>query len=292
MAQQSIYNLKEFAAEYLLPDVYGAYTAHFSVNGADGSRIYVDSDKDDGCDFMAMMGERTLFTKLLLVERGTATVCIDSNTIEISENTLLVVTPSDSTSLKQWSAGFRAECVLVDEHITDRHAFFRLQTDKYNSVHEVFQFIKNIVSRQHINKIEMIRSMVNLLKLFIEELPYEECPITRDLGHKKQIYEIFLHHLYKNFRKNRQIRFYADKLNVSTAYLSRVVKEISGSTVNDHVTSLVYKELCNLLHNSDMTMGEISDSLSFSDQSAMTNFFKLRSGISPLQYRNRKDLQD
>lgn len=94
-------------------------------------------------------------------------------------------------------------------------------------------------------------------------------------------------HSSGNFRKERQIRFYADKLNVSTAYLSRLVKEISGSTVNDHVSSLLYKEICNLLKQSDMTMGEIADSLHFSDQSALSNFFKLRSGMSPLAYRNQ-----
>ena len=133
----------------------------------------------------------------------------------------------------------------------------------------------------------MIKSMFNVLKLIIDELPYEQCSITHDLGHKKEVYEIFLHHLYRNFRKERQIRFYADKLNVSTAYLSRLVKEISGSTVNDHVSSLLYKEICNLLKLSDMTMGEIADSLHFSDQNALSNFFKLRSGMSPLAYRNQ-----
>lgn len=78
-------------------------------------------------------------------------------------------------------------------------------------------------------------------------------------------------------------------MNLSTAYLSRLVKEISGTTVNDHVSSLVYKEICNLLSQTSMTMGEISDALNFSDQSAMTNFFKQRAGISPLAYRSRSE---
>lgn len=67
-----------------------------------------------------------------------------------------------------------------------------------------------------------------------------------------------------------------------------MVKEISGTTVNDHATSLVYKEICNLLTLSDMTIGEIADYLNFSDQSALSNFFKQRSGMTPLAYRNRQ----
>lgn len=34
----------------------------------------------------------------------------------------------------------------------------------------------------------MIKSMFNVLKLIIDELPYEQCSITHDLGHKKEVY--------------------------------------------------------------------------------------------------------
>jgi AraC family transcriptional regulator, transcriptional activator of pobA len=63
--------------------------------------------------------------------------------------------------------------------------------------------------------------------------------------------------------------------------------QISGTTVNDHITSLLYKEICNLLKQSDLTMGEIADYLHFNDQSALTNFFKTRAGMTPLAYRNQ-----
>lgn len=150
---------------------------------------------------------------------------------------------------------FEAECILVDEHFTDQPTRYQPSPEKMKSIADIFHFVRDIVRHQHINKIEMIKSMFNVLKLIIEELPYEQCSVSNDLGHKKEVYEIFLHHLYRFFRKERQIRFYADKQNVSAAYLSRLVREISGSTVNEHVTSLVYKEICNLLTQSDMTMG-------------------------------------
>ena len=175
----------------------------------------------------------------------------------------------------------------MDESFAKQAQRYQLNDVKYKSIYDIFHFVRDIVRHQHINKVEMIRSMFNVLKLIIDELPYEQCSVSHDLGHKKEVYEVFLHHLYRHFRKERQIRFYADKLNVSAPYISRLVKEISGSTVYDHVSSLIYKEICNLLTQTDMTMGEIADQLSFSDQSAMTNFFKQRSGMTPLAYRNR-----
>ena len=200
---------------------------------------------------------------------------------------LLVISPKHVIAFSDMSADFEAEAILVDEEIS-ADVVYQLSADKQKAALDIFHMIRDIVRHQHIYKVEMIQSMVNVLKLLVSELPYENVSVTRDLRHKKEVYEIFLHLLYRHFRTERQIRFYADKLNVSSPYLSRLIKEISGTTVNDHITSLLYKEICNLLKQSDMTMREIADYLHFSDQSAMSNFFKLRSGMSPLAYRNQE----
>ena len=276
---QKIYNLEEFASRYHLKDIFGAYAAHFAVT------------RQESGDFADMVTERALFCRIFLVKQGSCRMVIngkDGDVLELGEGSMLMVSVNDVATLLSVSPDIDAECVLVDEEFVSHTYCFRLSADKYKSVLDIFHFIRDIVRHQHINKIEMIRSMFNVLNLIIEELPYEQCSVSHDIGHKKGIYEIFLHHLYRNFRKERQIRFYADKLNVSTVYLSRLVKEISGTTVNDHATSLVYKEICNLLTYSDMTIGEIADYLNFSDQSALSNFFKQRSGMTPLAYRNRQ----
>ena len=284
MKQTIVYNLTDFAAKYLLHDIFGAYAAHLMVS--DTSPEYFSEDSDRA--FVKMVRERTLFTKLMLTLQGHCQMQLpDRPTLSLKAGDFLIVTAQETASISQMSQDFEAECILVDEHFADKATLFHLKDDKLKSVTDIFHFVRDIVRHKYINKVEMIKSMFNVLQLIIDELPYEQCPITHDLKHKKEIYEIFLHHLYRHFRQERQIRFYADKLNISTAYLSRLVKEISGSTVNDHVTSLVYKEICNLLKQSDMTMGEIADHLHFSDQSAMSNFFKQRSGMSPLAYRNQ-----
>ena len=237
--------------------------------------------------------ERTLFTKLVLVTRGNINMGVLQQGTEanysdrtLSAGELLVVSPKHVIAFSGMSGDFEAECILVDEEIT-ADVVCQLSDDKQKSALDIFHMIRDIVRHQHIYKVEMIQSMVNVLKLLVSELPYENVSVTRDLRHKKEVYEIFLHLLYRHFKTERQIRFYADKLNVSAPYLSRMIKDISGTTVNDHITSLLYKEICNLLKQSDMTMGEIADYLHFSDQSAMTNFFKMRAGMTPLAYRNQ-----
>ncbi len=283
MKHQQIYNLEEFANKYQLTDIFGAYAAYFSVGFTQPTGVDVLHH------FKEMVQQRTLFTKLLLIRKGTATVVINEQDERktLNADSLLVMTSRHVINEIELTPDFEAECVLVDTDMVDENTIYHLTEEKHKSVSDVFNIIHNIVRHQHINKVEMIQSMFNVLRLILEELPYEERSISHDFKHKKEVYEIFLHHLYRNFRKERQIRFYASNMNVSTAYLSRLVKEISGSTINEHVTSLIYKEACNLLSHSDMSIGEIADALSFSDQSALTNFFKMRADMTPLAYRNK-----
>nr|WP_296977013.1 helix-turn-helix domain-containing protein [Prevotella sp.] len=283
MKHQQIYNLEEFANKYQLTDIFGAYAAYFSVGFTQPTGVDVLHH------FKEMVQQRTLFTKLLLIRKGTATVVINEQDERktLNADSLLVMTSRHVINEIELTPDFEAECVLVDTDMVDENTIYHLTEEKHKSVSDVFNIIHNIVRHQHINKVEMIQSMFNVLRLILEELPYEERSISHDFKHKKEVYEIFLHHLYRNFRKERQIRFYASNMNVSTAYLSRLVKEISGSTINEHVTSLIYKEACNLLSHSDMSIGEIADALSFSDQSALTNFFKMRAGMTPLAYRTK-----
>ena len=283
MKHQQIYNLEEFANKYQLTDIFGAYAAYFSVGFTQPTGVDVLHH------FKEMVQQRTLFTKLLLIRKGTATVVINEQDERktLNADSLLVMTSRHVINEIELTPDFEAECVLVDTDMVDENTIYHLTEEKHKSVSDVFNIIHNIVRHQHINKVEMIQSMFNVLRLILEELPYEERSISHDFKHKKEVYEIFLHHLYRNFRKERQIRFYASNMNGSTAYLSRLVKEISGSTINEHVTSLIYKEACNLLSHSDMSIGEIADALSFSDQSALTNFFKMRAGMTPLAYRNK-----
>lgn len=283
MKHQQIYNLEEFANKYQLTDIFGAYAAYFSVGFTQPTGVDVLHH------FKEMVQQRTLFTKLLLIRKGIATVVINEQDERktLNADSLLVMTSRHVINEIELTPDFEAECVLVDTDMVDENTIYHLTEEKHKSVSDVFNIIHNIVRHQHINKVEMIQSMFNVLRLILEELPYEERSISHDFKHKKEVYEIFLHHLYRNFRKERQIRFYASNMNVSTAYLSRLVKEISGSTINEHVTSLIYKEACNLLSHSDMSIGEIADALSFSDQSALTNFFKMRAGMTPLAYRNK-----
>ena len=87
------------------------------------------------------------------------------------------------------------------------------------------------------------------------------------------------------------MQFYADRMNITTTYLSRVVKELTGNTVLGYLSNFLYNEICIQLKTTEKSISEIALDLRFNDQSALTNFFRAKTGISPLAYRKNAKAQ-
>jgi len=90
-----------------------------------------------------------------------------------------------------------------------------------------------------------------------------------------------------NFKQQRSVGFYADRLCVSPKHLSAVVKEVSGRTAGEWIDSYVVAEIKRLLTSTDMSIQEISCKLHFVNQSFFGKYFKSHTGVSPREFRNR-----
>ena len=87
----------------------------------------------------------------------------------------------------------------------------------------------------------------------------------------------------QNYRREHLVPFYADQLNITTQYLSSVIKSLTGRTPSQFIFERLYCEARALLDHPDLSIKEIAELLHFSDQSA----FKKRYGQSPVDYRKR-----
>lgn len=95
----------------------------------------------------------------------------------------------------------------------------------------------------------------------------------------------FLALVKENFKTERQLKFYADRLCITPRYMSRVVKECSGCSAAEWIERSVILEARALLKSTDMTIQQISDELNFPSQTFFGKYFKRRVGMSPKEYR-------
>lgn len=100
----------------------------------------------------------------------------------------------------------------------------------------------------------------------------------------EEILAAFLELLEENFTTEHRIRFYADKLCISTKHLSETVKSISGRSVKEWIQEYLLLEAKALLQSHKYSIQEISWKLNFANQSFFGTWFKKAAGMSPRQY--------
>ena len=102
---------------------------------------------------------------------------------------------------------------------------------------------------------------------------------------QEMLHSKFIDLLSRNFRTEREVKFYAEKLCVTPKYLSQVVSGLTGRTPSDYIKEFVVMESKALLNSTPMTIQQISDEMHFPSQSFFGKYFKRIVGMSPKEYR-------
>ncbi|MBS5908172.1 conserved hypothetical protein [uncultured Dysgonomonas sp.] len=105
------------------------------------------------------------------------------------------------------------------------------------------------------------------------------------LTHKEEIFQRFLGLLFRCYKKERTIKFYAGELFLTPSHLTKVIKEASRKSVSQWIDEMVIMSAKAMLKSSDMTVSQISEDLNFSNPSFFGTYFKKRTGYTPLQYK-------
>lgn len=83
----------------------------------------------------------------------------------------------------------------------------------------------------------------------------------------------------------------AKKFHYHPAYLSGMIKKNTGCTLTQIITDLKMKQAEELLKNTKMSVGEISEMTGYHSADHFTVTFKKKYGISPRMYREQRELE-
>ena len=130
-----------------------------------------------------------------------------------------------------------------------------------------------------------------LLCEIIEKHYVSKDGIEKRQSRKEEILSKFIVEVLLNFRSERSVSFYADKLCVTPKHLSAVAKEISGHTASELIDHYVIMEAKIMLAETSLTIQEISNKLNFANQSFFGKYFKHLTGYSPSEFRKMANVQ-
>lgn len=104
-------------------------------------------------------------------------------------------------------------------------------------------------------------------------------------GKKDLVFHHFMVSLFRNYRAEREVAFYASQQHIQPHYFSTIIKEKSGLTPMQWIVRMVITESLQLLESSDLSIKEIAIKLNFPNQSFFGKYFKQYMGLSPKAYR-------
>lgn len=118
---------------------------------------------------------------------------------------------------------------------------------------------------------------------------------TLSLGHLQPIslpaemsnFHAFKSSIEANFLKFRQVRQYAESLNISAYRLNAICQSVTHKTASEIIKERIVLEAKNLITHTSLSVSEISYRLNFTDSSNFVKFFKARTALTPSEYREK-----
>ncbi|MCH7415059.1 AraC family transcriptional regulator [Belliella sp. R4-6] len=163
-----------------------------------------------------------------------------------------------------------------------------LDLENMEEVVQIFRAIKHEYDSDKIFKHQKIGSLTDLLYIALSRVYQSKISVS---GHHSGIQLEQLRKLEslidQYYLSEKSAAFYAERMNISSRHLNRIIQNLLGKTTTDLILERVMLEAQRLLSASKMTVSELSGFLGYEDQSYFSRLFKNRLGISPTEFSKR-----
>ena len=235
---------------------------------------------------------------ILLCKADGGSICVDSKEYKLSKNNVVVLPENHiinnlSPSLMRESnvIAVSVDYILnmpspIDTSIFSYSRYMsviKIAEEKFDDLQSYYRFIYKESRENSKYRMEIIRSIffALILEILAEyEKLFEIGDEASDIK-ANNLSDRFFRLLATNYKTNRSVKFYAERLNLTPKYLSTAIKRVTGRPILDWIHEAILIDAKMLLRTTDMTVQEISEQLNFSSPSAFVQFFKKHTGKTP-----------
>ncbi|MRS62103.1 helix-turn-helix domain-containing protein [Larkinella terrae] len=131
----------------------------------------------------------------------------------------------------------------------------------------------------------ILKDACNALVALILSTYLTQTKSTGKLSRFDLITKAFREQLERHFTTTKRPAEYAQRLNLSTAYLNECVKTATGQSVSHHIQHRIILEAKQLLYHSDQSVKEIAAELGYDDYPYFSRLFTKVTGMTALSFR-------
>lgn len=249
-----------------------------------------------------------------LCEKGHAKVMLNEHAYSINEGDVYIYTPSTFVSLLEKSddvEGLVVKSTLnivlpfaekafstMDIMMLRERPCFSLTTEQRQRIREMTAMLEN--RQQQMSGISedspvrpvLYQQILSLTEAFFYEL-LSDYFLNQNLkpetqSGKDKVFQRFMLSLMQNYKREREVGYYAGEQCLSPRYFSTIVKEVSGHTASEWIVEMVVSYASQLLLHSSKSVKEIALEFHFPNQSFFGKYFKQHTGLSPKAFRSSR----
>lgn len=252
----------------------------------------------EGLESYADYPFKTDMTVCCLCLHGEATGRINLSDCTFNAKSMFISVSRQILEVKSISHDFMGICILMSERFISnlglpfnfivhnsvlQQPVIRLTDRQFEAMMNYCRMVHRVLEEGHPNCHEIVK---HLTCAFFYGIGYYFHQATdRAISNDEELMRRFLGEVEASYRHERQLAYYADRLHLTSKYLSSVVKNYSGKTASQWIDDYVILEAKALLKSTNLTIQQISEELSFPSQSFFGKYFKRMTGRSPKEYR-------
>ena len=274
---------------------------HKIIHYSDGD-ISLMTDINDLSELNGIKSDSYLF---LASRKGRLQIDINGNTHTIKEGERLTVLPQNFTDnilvsvdadIVMLRLSVRIVSDLIREHIDKWNRMIYIckayRMSAVKNLEEQMQFYYRLILSKTMNPDqkyhkEIIRTIIKAILLeMLSNMETDRCQSAEGENKTQFQFNRFLQILSSEDVKHRPIDFYADRLCISSKYLSVICSKVSGKSARQWIDEYTVEDIRYHLLNTDYSIKEIAYRLGFENLSFFGKYVKRHFGKSPSELRS------
>jgi len=231
------------------------------------------------------------FYKIFYFESGSGRMNIDFKSHEIAANKIIYISQEpvywleNVEDVKGIIIMFSADFVHQLSSLYLPYFICELEDNQWcDSIKSLLDLIFKEFNKQQSDSHQLQEYFLNALLLYLNR---SLLPVDISNQHDYQLYFKFREHVDQSFAEKKQISDYCSLLAISERKLHRLSKKFSGKSPGKIIEERIVLEAKRLLSYTKLRNNEISDQLSFSDDSYFVKFFRKHTEMTPRLFQTR-----
>lgn len=251
------------------------------------------------------MNEEFIFEGLIygICISGKGRISVNNKVHQISKNHTLLITPHSIIKGFIDTQDFDMKLVFIsleyfftlplrmdkkDFMMMNEVPILKRTTEEINDLHHLFNTLRIYRTKELVYQEAIIDALLlSYMLVFSSYYKNDNSKgALKNTSNEDRIAREFVQLLLMHFKTEKSLSFYAEKLCLTSNYLSSIVKNVTGNSFEKWKQIVITIESKNLLKTTNMSVVDISDHLNFPNASFFGTFFKKQTGMTPKAYRD------